>query len=348
MYPFLAVVKKELGSVLRDRTIVIAILLQLFIASFSSALLMGMLALYDPDTIVQFGGASIRVGIVNQDLNSENADQLTHLMVSRGLGAVPFAALEDAKRAFAQGWLQAIIILPENRDVLEIKLILPESQVESSLIRLVIQDPLKQFENALRVQRGVDLRYTGLKGSPSTSFEFVYSVILPILMFFPAFVAGGMVIDSISEEVEGNTLPTLLSAPLLVNDIVYAKVASALVLAAVQCAAWLGLLRINQIQVQNSGWVVILAVIVAGILSAAAGIIAVILQDRERSQFTFSLFLLAAAGASYLLDLSPVQTISRLAVGDFYTDGWDVAVFAVILTGLGLGLSKLTRRLLAK
>ena len=42
MIPFLALVKKELSSVLRDRTILIAILLQLFIASFSSALLLGM------------------------------------------------------------------------------------------------------------------------------------------------------------------------------------------------------------------------------------------------------------------------------------------------------------------
>ena len=47
MIPFLAVVKKEIGSVIRDRTILIAILLQLFIASFSSALLLGMLSLYD-------------------------------------------------------------------------------------------------------------------------------------------------------------------------------------------------------------------------------------------------------------------------------------------------------------
>jgi ABC-2 type transport system permease protein len=56
MSPFLAVVKKELSSVLRDRTIIISILIQLFIASFSSALLLGMLSLYDADTIMKSGG----------------------------------------------------------------------------------------------------------------------------------------------------------------------------------------------------------------------------------------------------------------------------------------------------
>jgi len=55
MNAILTVIKKELNSVLRDRTMVIAILIQLFIASFSSALLLGMLSLYDADTIVQYG-----------------------------------------------------------------------------------------------------------------------------------------------------------------------------------------------------------------------------------------------------------------------------------------------------
>ena len=64
MIPFLAVVKKEIGSVIRDSTIIISILIQLFIASFSSALLLGMLSLYDADTIIQFSGSSIKIGYV--------------------------------------------------------------------------------------------------------------------------------------------------------------------------------------------------------------------------------------------------------------------------------------------
>ena len=62
MNAILTVVKKELNSVLRDRTMVIAILIQLFIASFSSALLLGMLSLYDADTIVQYGDLNIKIG----------------------------------------------------------------------------------------------------------------------------------------------------------------------------------------------------------------------------------------------------------------------------------------------
>jgi len=340
--PFLAVVKKELGSVIRDRTIVISILIQLFIASFSSALLLGMLSLYDADTILEFGGAGIKIGVVEA---SEN--RLGTFMSDRGLTVVPFAVLADAQAAYFQGKLNAVVSAPQDVNGLtEINLYLPDSDTASSLIRMVIQEPLKQYENYLRTQKGVDVRYTDLKGKPSTSFEFVYSVLLPMLMFFPAFVAGSMTIDSLTEEMENNTLQTLLSAPLTVNGMIGAKIASAIILAILQCSAWLWLLKLNGIAIQNIGWILLLALIMAGIASTIAATGAVLLQDRERSQFIYSLMLLAAVAISILLNISPITTLSRLAIGDMYTSGWNVAVFAVSLGGLYLLLSRISRRLI--
>jgi ABC-2 type transport system permease protein len=347
MNALVAVIKKELASVLRDRTMVIAIVLQLFLASFSSALLLGMLSLYDPDTIAQYSGANIRIGIVDAENMNDEAVAFSAILQEKGLSAIRFPSLQEAKRAYAQRQLQAILVLPQERNDVNMTLILPQSQVESSLIRLVIQEPLKQFENFLREKRGIALRYTDLQGIPNITFEFIYSVILPVLMFFPAFVAGGMVIDSISEEVDGNTLPTLLSAPLSINQIIGAKIAAALLLAAGQILAWLALLRLNNVNVQNSILVFLMAVIIAGILSVGAGLVAALFRDRERSQFVFSLVLLAAAGLSYLVDLSPVQIVARLAVGDYATNGWDVALFGLALAGLGYILFNSSRRLLS-
>ncbi len=198
----------------------------------------------------------------------------------------------------------------------------------------------------LRAQNGVDVHYTDLKGKPSTSFEFVYSVLLPMLMFFPAFVAGSMSIDALTEEVENKTLPTLLSAPLTINGIIGAKIVSAVILAALQCIAWLTLMQLNGIVIQNTGWILLLAVIVASLTSTSAMFVAVFLKDRERSQFIYSLALLAATGIGTLLDISPVKTISRLGIGDPYTNGWNVAVFAVLLLVLYLFLVKASRRVI--
>jgi len=341
MIPFLAVVKKELSSVLRDRTIIISILIQLFIASFSSALLLGMLSLYDADTIMKYGGASIKIGMVGASDNP-----LESFMTKRGIQITPFATLTDAETEFYQGKLNAIILIPPNIfNTAEIKLYLPNSDAISSLIRMVIQEPLKQYENYLRAQNGIEVRYTDLKGKPTTSFEFVYSVLLPMLMFFPAFVAGSMTVDSITEEVENNTLQTLLSAPLTINGTISAKITAAVILSIIQCIAWMVLLWLNRIAIQNPVWILLLAVIVAGITSTSAALGAALLRDRERSQFVYSLILLTAIAISTLLDLSPIETVSRLAIGDYYTSGWNVAVFAVFLAGLYLLLLKISRRL---
>ena len=342
MIPLLAVVKKELASVVRDRTITISILIQLFIASFSSGLLLGMLSLYDSDTILRFSGAGIKIGVVNSSNNI-----LGSLISERGLQTFQYDTLSNAQDAYYRGEVLAIVDTPQNANGLtEIKLYLPESNTISSLVHLVLQEPLKQYENVLRTQKGINVRYTDLKGKPSTSFEFVYSVLIPLLMFFPAFVSGSMTADSITEEVENNTLQTLLSAPLTINGMVGAKIISSIILSILQCIAWLTLLQWNGIAIQNTGWILLLAVVVAGITSTFAALSAVLLKDRERSQFIYSLMLLTAAAISTLLNLSPIVTLSRLALGDAYTTGWNVMIFAMFLAGLYLVLSKTSRRLL--
>jgi len=340
--PFLALVKKELSSVFRDRTIIIAILIQLFIASFSSALLLGMFSLYDADTILRYSGSWIKIGVV------EGADHsLGTLLADRGLAVLPFGTLAQAETAFYERKISAIIDTPRDANAItEIKLYLPESDTLSSLIRTVIQEPLKQYENHLRSQKGIEMRYTDLQGEPSTSFEFVYSVLLPILMFFPAFVAGSLSIDSLTEEVENNTVQTLLSAPLTVNGMVGAKISAVLILSMLQCGAWMILLKFNGIPIQNTGWIFLLALIVSGITSTFAALGAVLLRDRERSQFIYALVLLSALAISNLLHVSPIITLSRLAIGDHFASGWNVVLFGIFLAGLYLLLRKVSRRIM--
>lgn len=345
MKPFLAVLKKELWSVYRDRTILIAVLIQLFIASFSSGLLLGVLSLYDADTIMQSGSVNITIGLVGP-----NTNPLKTMLLQSGIHVQPYTTLAEAQSAYYQRQVNAVVVIPQNTglagNTAEIKLYLPDSDAVSSVIRMVIQGPLKQYENYLRGQNGIEVRYTDLKGKPSTSFEFVYSVLLPMLMFFPAFVAGSMSIDAFTEEVENNTLQTLLSAPISLNGVISAKIVSAVIISTIQCVAWLVLMQLNGIAIQNVPWILLLAVIVAGLISTTGMLVAVFLKDRERSQFIYSLTLLLATSVGTLLNISPITIISRLGIGDYYTNGWNVAMFAVFLVALYLLLLKTSRRVI--
>lgn len=341
MTPFWAVIKRELWTVIRDRTILISILLQFFIASFSSGLFLGMLQLYDVDTILRYSGG-IRIGVVQAGEN-----QLGAVIAKHGATMIPFETLEEAQAAFYQSQVAAIVDSPVAADgITEVRIYLPESNTASSIVRLVLQEPLKEYENYLRIEKGVDIRYTDLQGEPSTSFEFVYSVLLPLLMFFPAFVAGSLAIDALTEEFENDTMDTLLSAPLTVHGMINAKVASVVILAVAQCSLWLSLLKLNGISIQNTAWIFLLAVIVSGITSMSAAMAAVLLRDRERSQFMYALLLLTAIALSNLLNVSPITILSRLAIGDYYTNGWAVVMFAVFLAGLYLLLRKMSRRIM--
>ena len=342
MRAYLTVVKRELMAVLRERTILIAILIQLFIASFSSVLLVSMLALYDADSGGVYSDMGLGVGLVGKVVAP-----LDGILSQNGFHPYPFATLDEAQKAFYQGQVEVILVLPEDngRGLVEMKMLLPKEDALSSMILNALQKPLKQYENGLRTARGISLRYTDLKGTPPTQFEFVYSVILPVLMLFPAFITGGMVIDSLSEELTNNTFETLLSAPLSPNLAIGAKISAAVILACLQCIAWLGLLALNRFPVANAGWVLLLAVLCAAIIGTGAAIITVLLRDRERSQFVFALALLVSTAAAFLMDVSPIKPMARLAIGDYYSGGQDVVIFALFLAGLLAVFMRITRLL---
>ena len=108
----------------------------------------------------------------------------------------------------------------------------------------------------------------------------------------------------------------------------------------------IGLLALVGGQILEGGHIGSLVQPTAMLIVVGGTLGAVMLQDRERSQFIYSLLLLAGAGISTLLNTSPITALSRLAIGDAYTNGWNVAVFAVFLAALYFLLTKMSRRLL--
>ena len=125
-----------------------------------------------------------------------------------------------------------------------------------------------------------------------------------------------------------------------------AKILSVIILSSLQCAAWLFLMKSNGVVIQNTPLVLLLALIISGITSTAAALGAILLRDRERSQFIYALMLLAGMAISNLLHFSPITTLSRLAIGDAYISGWNVALFAIVFGGLYLSLWRMSHRIL--
>ncbi len=225
------------------------------------------------------------------------------------------------------------------------KLIMPELDTRKTVIFMVLDEPLKRYENYLRESNGVELNYSNTGGKPHTTYEFLYSLIVPILMLFPALIAGSIVIDTVSEEFENKTFDTLTAAPVSIGQVIMSKISAAVITAAIQVVMWVGLLRLNDIIIQNSVLVMLLAVIMAAAVSIGTAIMSLYFKDRERAQFVYSIVLVAAIGGSYFLNPSPFGLITRLAAGDPSMGILEVALYAIPLLVISILFLKVSKKL---
>lgn len=343
MGAFRAIFNKEVRSVTREKTIILAIVIQLVIASLSSVILIGLMSFYDPSSIGQNSNIHLKVGLVG-DSNNRLPDFLGQARVT----TMQYASPDEAQQDLTDGRIDAVIYLPpEKTGVTELQLFLPQSDSKSTVVLMVLKEPLKKYENYLRQMNGVQVKYSEVKGKVSTTYEFLYSFIVPMLMLFPAFIAGSIMIDTLSEEFENKTLETLLSAPVTLNDMIGAKLAAAVFIAVVQCFLWSILLSFNHIYIQNILPVLALAAIIAAFVAVGAALLSLYFKDRERSQFIYSILLITVASLSYLVNPSPIGLLTRLAVGDPGVGPLNVLLYVLPLAALLVLLLVGTRRLAA-
>jgi ABC-2 type transport system permease protein len=341
MSGFLALLKRELRSIAREKTIMFAIIVQFFIASFSSIILVGIMAFYDPASIGDNTHVRIRVGVVG-DMQSP----LLGYLQDRNIRVRQYADMAGAEVAFRSGRVDTVMLIPESRDgVVDMRLTMPELDTKKTVIFMMLDEPLKRYENYLREANGVELNYNNTGGKPHTTYEFLYSLIVPILMLFPALIAGSIVIDTVSEEFENKTFDTLTAAPVSLEQVIMSKISAAVITAVIQVVMWVGLLRLNDIVIQNSVLVMLMAVIVAAAISVGTAIMALYFKDRERTQFVYSLVLVAVIGGSYFLNPSPFGLITRLATGDPGLGIFNVALYAIPLFAMGMLFLRVSRRL---
>ena len=343
MSRFLVLLKRELKSIVKEKTIMFAIIIQFFIASFSSIILVGIMAFYDPASIGENARVTIKVGVVG-----DTSSPILGFLRDRNLKVASFADVTGAEAAFKSGQVDTVMFIPESSNgVVDMKLILPELDTKKTVIFMVLDEPLKRYENYLREASGVQLNYADTGGKPHTTYEFLYSVIIPILMLFPALIAGSIVIDTVSEELENKTFDTLMSAPVSLNQVFASKISAAVITAVIQCVLWVGLLRLNNLFIQNTGLVLLLSVIIAASISIGTAIIALYFKDRERAQFVYSIGLIAAVGGSYFLNPSPFSLLTRMAAGDLNMDAYHIMIYAIPLIAISIIFFFVSKKLIS-
>ena len=339
------IAKKEFFGLNHEKTILLAVLLQLFVAMFSSFLMVGLTSMYDPSSLstatrVRYGIALAGSSSTLDHLLGERADfQVYRMDLSTGI-----AALEERK-------LAAVIYVPpttpDAQEPVQVTLYTLQNDIQTAVVQVKLKEVLLEYEKELREVRETrlsatprDVRFPA--GPRSEGFyEFVYGLLIPLLVFMPAIIASSLIIDMITEEYQHHTLETLVSTPVSFTEVVWGKVLACELLVPVQAGAWLLLLAANGIPVANLLPVLLLVSLSSLALILLSALTALHYRERTAAQFIYSTALVVVILGVIALPGNPLNVIVRAVSG---SSGMDLAGTLGIVGAASLALAAVTHR----
>jgi ABC-2 type transport system permease protein len=336
------IARKEFGGLFNERTILLAVLLQLFIALFSSFLMVGLTSMYDPSSLSKYSRFRYNVAYAGND--SQMFDYLTTSKDFR----VYRMNLSDGVAALKERKLSAVIWVPDTapgaQEPVKITLYTLQNDIQSAIVDVKLKDIFLKYEADLRTARADRLHDAPIPLEVPKSagggdfYEFVYGLLIPLLVFMPAIIASALIIDLITEEYQHETLETLISTPVTFTEIVWGKVLACELLVPVQAGAWILLLLVNGIAIENAGLILLQVSVSSFILILLGALVALHYRERTAAQFIFSTALVVVMLLALALPDNPLNLLTRLAVGTAGFEQWALlAVTVSIILVLGYG-----------
>jgi ABC-type Na+ efflux pump permease subunit len=309
--PRLIVARRDIVSLKREKTIVLALLIQLFVAAFSSFLVVGLTSLYSPGSVAA-GEIVVGVSGEHQDALVDAAEDIESVQPVR------FDDVGEARQSYRDGQLHALVIAADANGRIGAEVVVPDGGIQTTLVVDRVRDLLEAVERTERIARDSHLTRSTIplpaEVDASPYFGFTYTILVPLLLFLPPFISGSVAVDALTEEIERETLELLRVAPLSLLDIVDGKALGMILIAPVQAGMWIGLLSLNGIDVANT---VPLLVLVTALTTAVVvlGLTLGLLTGRRRqAQLLYSVLVIVGFGVLLFLPEHPATTVAKLAV----------------------------------
>jgi len=333
------IVKKEMKSLLHEKTLLLAIIVQLLIASFSSLLVLGLASFFDPSSLDRYDTPKANVGIVG-------TGELRQFIAKSQVDSHYYKDIPSAISDFDKNKIDAIVVIPQEEsggsEIIKVLVYLPKSDIRGTFVTLALKKPLEEYENYVRDIRGARIGFLPIKlyvdelpKKTSTYFEFIYGILIPLLVFTPVFISGGLIIDMLTEEYERKTIDLLLVSPLSFPEILNGKMITAIIIVPAQAFLWILLVRLNGVVVHNVILILLLSGIIAAMVVLIGAIIAVRYKKRMISQYLYSLILILMFLMGYLFTDSPFNLVTRLSANSM---GAEVLVYCGVYAAVTYGL----------
>jgi len=335
----LTIAGRELAGLRAEKTILLAIGIQLFIAMFSSFLVVGLVSMYDPGAL---DGAQVEVAAAGDAV--DDLERAASEVPGASVTAYPDA--DAARGAFERNAADAVVVTTR-RESGRVSAVVtaPDATVETTVIVVQLRELLRTYELNERDARAPFLEDSPLplpeRSDTSPYFTFTYTVLIPLLVFLPVFISGSLVVDSITEEIDQGTMELLRVAPVTLAEIVDGKAAAAIGIAPGQALIWLLLLEANGTSVANVGPILALMTALTTLVVAVAVGISAVAPDRRAAQLLYSVAVLVLFGGATAMAGGPANAVARLAIdsADAAT-GVLVVAYAVIAGAAYLGVRR--------
>jgi ABC-type Na+ efflux pump permease subunit len=329
--PRLTIARRELAVLRSEKTIVLALLIQLFIAAFSSFLVVGLVSLYDPGSAEEF---QVEIAVTGD----ARAELLAAVDDEPGLIAREYGDRESARQAFESERVHAILDAERKGGRVSVDAVAPDENVRTTVVVVKVREALRAFERSERADRAAFLDSQPLALPPAAGsspyYGFTYTMLVPLLLFLPVFIGGSIAVDSLTEEFERGTLELLRVAPVSMADVVDGKVLAAAGLAPVQAALWLALLAVNGTTVGHPLVLLVLVAALATVVASLGASVGLLAPERRTAQFLYSIGVLLVFGGTTLLPASPANVAARLAIDSAGTSAYlAVATYGLLAVG---------------
>jgi ABC-2 type transport system permease protein len=326
----LAITVREVTSMLREKSFLLMILMELLLVSSSGLLSVGYVILTSPESSSTLSQLSnlVYVGVVtNTRLSFSQAldDSKVHHAF--------YDSFSQAHSDFKDGLLDAVLVgdLTQDDSPSIVTVYLPSNSPKAPLTKMALKKALLKLEDNMRVRRvekySPNLQFATYKimnYKPQARYVEIYFIFtLPILLFLPCIVSGSLVIDSITQDLESKRIINLIAAPISDAHIVIGKSLGSLVLSVFQTFLWLIILSFTFINPENPAALIVLCGLYTVIFMNLGSLLALYIRKMKASQilYTFvsmsaiSLFSPFANVHPMLLEISPAYMITRMALG---------------------------------
>ncbi len=341
----LSIFKKDLKDIVREKTFISTVLLQIFMVAFYTVAIFGIIVIFNPGGS---SGSDIPLKIIYE--NEYPGDLVRLVKENRGfeLREVKEFSPEDIQDEISGEEVVWIYKRDLDFDYDFVRIFIDSGDFEASFHMSESKKMLEEYEVIKREER-TDLRdypVTEVMGGRDPDdftirrliFEFTYLIMIPILFFLPIYLSGTLLIDNTTEEFKKKTIGVLLSTPFSLSNIMLQKIAAALLLSVIQIGAWILVITSRGIDINYPIKLFAILVLINLTMLLAAALVSVYFRERVNAQTIFSLlFIIIIVTKGYVFN--PLNVIIKLSIHEISRIFmFSYLVFWAALIGILLGL----------